>query len=77
MKTQQPPAVVYNVQRMAEDVAAKGWSNLEFAKRAGVNDMTVIRFFRGDHRTAPTARKLAKALGRSVRRYIVPAEAIA
>lgn len=64
------PRVTYNVQRLAEDIAAKGWTKLELARRAGVNDMTVIRFLRGDHQTAPTAKRLAKALGRSVRYYI-------
>lgn len=67
-----PPLVTYNVQLLAEDMAAKGWTKSDLANKAAVADMTVIRFLRGESQTAPTAKKLAKALGRSVRRYIVP-----
>lgn len=62
---------------MAEDMAAKGWTKLELANRAGVADMTVIRFLRGESQTAPTAKKLAKALGHSVRRYLISSQAVA
>lgn len=72
MKTQQAPKVVYDVQRMAEDMAIKGWTKLDLARAATVSDMTVIRFLRGDHQTAPTADRLARALGFSPRRYVVP-----
>ena len=65
------PQVEFNVQLLAEDMAAKGWNKLDLAVRADVADMTVIRFLRGEHQTAPTAKKLATALGRSVRRYII------
>lgn len=66
------PLVTYDVQLLAEDMAAKGWTKLDLANKAEVADMTVIRFLRGESQTAPTAKKLAQALGRSVRRYIVP-----
>lgn len=71
--------VEFNAQLMAEDMTRKGWTKDEFANRAGVSDMTVIRFLRGDSQTAPTAKKLAKALGRSMDRYLIPAssEAVA
>ena len=65
------PQVEFNVQLLAEDMAAKGWNKLDLAVRADVADMTVIRFLRGECQTAPTAKKLATALGRSVRRYII------
>jgi len=61
----------YNAQLMAEDMAARGWTKDELAKRAGVADMTVIRFLRGESQTAPTAKKLARALRRNVRRYLI------
>jgi transcriptional regulator with XRE-family HTH domain len=73
MKTQQPPKVVYDVQRMAEDMAIRGWTKLDFANAAGVSDMTVIRFLRGEQQTAPMATRLARALGYSTRRYILSA----
>lgn len=62
---------MFNVQLMAEDMALKGWHKLDLSQHAGVADMTVIRFMRGEQQTAKTAHKLAKALGHSVRRYLV------
>lgn len=56
---------------MAEDVAAKGWTKVEFARVAGVANMTVIRFLRGEFQNPPTAAKLAEALGQSLERYVV------
>jgi transcriptional regulator with XRE-family HTH domain len=64
--------VRFNRQLMAEDLAIKGWTKAEFSKRARVADMTVIRFLRGDRQTAQTAHRLAKALGHSVKRYLIP-----
>jgi len=61
----------FNAQLMAEDLALKGWTKAEFAEHAGVTDMTVIRFLRGERQTAITAKKLAKALGYSTRRYLL------
>jgi transcriptional regulator with XRE-family HTH domain len=63
--------IEFDSQRMAEDMALKGWNKLYLAKRAGVADMTVIRFLRGESQTAATAKKLAGALGYSVRRYLI------
>jgi len=64
--------VEFNAQRIAEDMAIKGWTKLDLARRARVADMTVIRFLRGERQTPQTAKKLAKALGYSVRRYLIP-----
>lgn len=69
--TTMDPVIRYDAQRMAEDMAAKGWTKLDFAKKARVSDMTVIRFLRGERQTAPTAKKLAKALGHDVERYLI------
>lgn len=63
--------VRFNSQLIAEDMARKGWTKLDLAKRAKVADMTVIRFLRGERQTAPTAKKLAKALGHDVDRYML------
>lgn len=65
--------VEFNAQLMVEDMARKGWTKLDLATRAGVSDMTVIRFLRGESQTAPTAKKLARALGYSVSRYLITA----
>ena len=58
---------------MAEDMAAKGWLQTDLARQAETSHMTVGRFLRGDHQTNRTAKKLAKALGYSVRRYLLSA----
>lgn len=72
------PIVRFNAQLLAEDMALKGWSKLDLATAAGVADMTVIRFLRGERQTPQTVKKLAKALGHSVRRYLISSrEAIA
>lgn len=61
----------FNTQLMAEDMVRKGWHKLDLAKRARVADMTVIRFLRGERQTAKTAKKLARALGHDIDRYMV------
>jgi transcriptional regulator with XRE-family HTH domain len=66
-----PQAIRFDTRLMTEDMTVKGWTKLDLANRAGVSDMTVIRFLRGGNQTARTAKKLSKALGHSVRRYIV------
>ena len=65
------PRVTYDTAKLSEDIAAKGWFFSDLAKRAGVSNMTVTRFLRGEHQTNPTAKKLSRALGYSVRRYII------
>lgn len=65
------PRVTFNTQLMAEDMARRGFNKLDLATRAGVADMTVIRFLRGQNQTAKTAKKLAKALGHHIDRYLV------
>lgn len=63
--------VAYDVGLIRVDMAVKGWLPTHLAAAAEVSDMTVSRFLSGEIQTAPTAKKLAKALGRSVVRYIV------
>lgn len=65
-----PAVIKFNHQLMAEDMAEHGWTPAEFARRADVSDMTVYRFLDGTSQTAPTAKKLAEALGYTVRRYL-------
>lgn len=71
MKTRAATPVRFDAQRMAEDMALRGWTKLDLANEAGVADMTVIRFLRGERQTPKTAKKLALALGYSVRRYLI------
>lgn len=63
--------VRYNLPLLLADMAAKGWLPTHLARAAAVSDMTVSRFLSEEVQTAPTAKKLANALGYSIRRYIV------
>lgn len=63
--------VRYATDLMVEDMAARGWLPTDLAREAKVSDMTVGRFLRSDVQTARTAKKLATALGRSIRRYLI------
>lgn len=65
----------YDVALIRQDMAAKGWLPTHLAKRARVSDMTVSRFLSGKHQSPPTAEKLAKALGKSSRRYLLAVNA--
>jgi transcriptional regulator with XRE-family HTH domain len=69
--------VRFKVQALQEDMAAKGWLQRDLARAAHVSEMTVTRFFRGEFQTARTAKKLAKALGQPIRRYMESTEAAA
>ncbi len=65
------PTIRYDVQRLATDMAERGWLATDLARIAGVGDITVSRFLRQERQTAKTAKKLADALGYTVRRYVV------
>jgi transcriptional regulator with XRE-family HTH domain len=70
-QTLQRPIVRYNTQRVADDMAAKGWLVKDLAHDTGLAHTTVARFLRGEFQTAKTVKKIARSLGTSVRRYIV------
>lgn len=61
----------YDVALMRADLTARGWLPIDLARKAHVSHMTVGRFLSGERQTARTAKKLADALGRSLRRYLV------
>jgi transcriptional regulator with XRE-family HTH domain len=65
------PKIGYDTRRLSLDMADRGWMATDLARLAGLSDMTVSRFLRGDRQTARTAQKLANALGYSPRRYVV------
>ncbi|NBT52899.1 MAG: XRE family transcriptional regulator [Marivivens sp.] len=67
----------FDVDRLRDDMALRGWLPVDLARAAGVADMTVYRFLARDAQTPKTAKKLADALGYSVRRYLVSAKAVA
>jgi hypothetical protein len=70
----------YDVEKMRDDMALKSpkpWLPIDLARKAGVSDMTVYRFLNRERQTPTTAKKLADALGYSVRRYLISAKAVA
>jgi transcriptional regulator with XRE-family HTH domain len=71
------PRLRYHTDLMVTDMSAKGWLATHLAAAAGVSAMTVSRFLSGHVQTAPTAKKLARALGRSIRRYLIVPDAVA
>lgn len=70
------PRPVYDVAKLTDDMTAKGWIATDLAKKAAVSDMSVSRFLRGERQTARMAKRLASALGHSVRRYLVTEETV-
>lgn len=63
----------WDAELLAEDIALRGWLPKDLAVKADVADNTVYRFLDGSTQTAKTAKKLADAMGYSVRRYLLSA----
>lgn len=64
-------AVTYDVALMTEDMTAEGFMRKDLARRARVSAMAVTRFLSGERQTPRMAKKLAVALGYTVRRYLI------
>jgi len=62
----------FDTERMAEDMALKGWAAVDLANAAGVSPSGVSLFLRNLNQTARMAAKLSAALGYSIRRYYIP-----
>jgi transcriptional regulator with XRE-family HTH domain len=63
--------ITYDVNRLREDMALRGWMQNDLARAANVVPQTVSNFISGKSQTAKTAGKLARALGYTVRRYLI------
>jgi plasmid maintenance system antidote protein VapI len=61
----------FDAELMADDIALRGWLPKDLARQADVADMTVYRFLSGERQTARMAKKLAEAMGYSVKRYLI------
>lgn len=70
-------SVSFDVARLRHDIAAKGWQPADLADRAHVARSTVSRFLSGEFQTARTLKKLAKALGQPIDRYLQTPEIVA
>ncbi len=62
---------------MVTDMALKGWIPTDLARKAGVSDMSVSRFLKGETQSERMAERLARALGYGPRRYLLGVEAAA
>ncbi len=66
--------VEFDFELLRRDIFSRGWTAQEFAKRARVSGMTITRVLRGDAMSPVTAKKIAKALGVEIGRYVVTGE---
>ena len=68
--------ITYDVVRMQQDMAGKGWQATDLAKkcRPEVAISTVTRFFRREFQTPRIAKRLSKALGHPPDHYMVRSE---
>lgn len=64
-------AVAFDHARFERDAALQGLSGARLARKAGVSQQTVARFFKGSNILPPTAQKLADALEKPLSRYLV------
>lgn len=64
------PLVRYDRQRIAEDIAARGWSVRDAARVSGVGFRTIYRFLHGGAANSKTMGAIAKALGTIPETYI-------
>lgn len=64
----------FDVAKVAEDMAERGWMPTDLARHSKVSNATVSRFLNRKIQTAKTARKIAGALKKPIRRYLVRAE---
>lgn len=53
------------------DMELRGWNQRILATKAGVGENTVSRLLRGLPTTAPQVKKVARALGQRIDRYLV------
>lgn len=61
----------WNTKQIRVDMTLRGWTQRELSKQAGVGENTVSRLVRGLPTTAPQVRKVARALGQRLDRYLV------
>lgn len=65
------PRPRFDVTRLTDDMAERGWMATDLARAAGVSDKAVSLFLRGHIQTPKMAKRFADALGKSVRRYVI------
>ena len=63
--------IYFDVDQVRIDVALKGMNQSDLAKRARLSRMTISRFLSGQNKSPSTAKKVARALGQTVKRYLI------
>lgn len=66
--------IEFDYDLLRRDVFSRGWTAQKLAKQARVSGMTITRVLRGEAMSPVTARKIAKALGVEIERYILTAQ---
>lgn len=61
----------FDTDKLADDIDSRGWLPTDLARAAGLSNMTVTRVLRGERENPRTWAQLAKAMGYSVRRYLI------
>ena len=61
----------FDVDKMRDDMAERGWVARDIARAAGVSDSTVYYFLHAVRQSPRVADKLSRALGRTPRRYLI------
>lgn len=64
----------YNVEQIREDLKDRGWLPRDLARVCDLSDATISLFLNGYRQTPRTAKKIADAFGKSVRRYRTSSE---
>lgn len=60
-----------DVHKLRDDIAARGWLPTDLARAAGLSNQTISRVLNGDRANPRTVDQIAKAMGYSVRRYLI------
>lgn len=68
------PRLAYNGKLAFEDMVAKSLEIEDVVRKSKLSQRTVYRFFSGELQTSNTAKRIAKALGYSTRRYLIRSE---
>jgi transcriptional regulator with XRE-family HTH domain len=65
----------YDVAKLRDDMARRGWNASRLAEASGLSNPTVSKFLKRTTQTEKVAKELAKALGFSVARYLIRSKA--